>query len=87
MPLTYYAQEDKYGYPIPGTMMATSYSTVPKVANIITIPAQNVVSAKVHPKGLRYFVRRKSDGSIIPNSLIIGTKPPAQGLYYEFKLV
>jgi len=85
--LTYYAQEDKYGYPIPGTMMATPYSSVPKLANIITIPAQDVVSSKVHPKGFRFFVRKKADGSIIPNSLFIGTKAPSTGLFYEFKIV
>lgn len=85
---TFYASEDKYGYPIPGTMMSTSNSAAPVLskANIVTIPAQDVVSTKTHPKGLRYFVRKKADGTIIPNSLFISTQAPKTGLYYEFKL-
>ena len=81
---TFYAQEDKNGYPIPGTMRSTN-GTVPSQANIVTIPAQDVVSTKVHPRGLRFFVRKTSAGAIIPNSLFIGPKAPS-GLYYEFKL-
>lgn len=86
MPTTFYAQEDRYGYPVPGTMMSTK-GTVPPRTNIVTIPAQDVVSAKVHPRGLRFFVRKDKSGAIIPNSLFIGTKAPSTGLYYEFKTV
>lgn len=87
MPI-FYAQEDKYGYPIPGTMQATNktVATVPARTNIVTIPAQDVVSTKVHPKGLRFFVRKDRSGNIIPNSLFISTKAPSTGLYYEFKI-
>ena len=84
MATTFYAQEDRNGYPVPGTMMSTK-GTVPSKSNIVTIPAQDVVSTKVHPKGLRFFVRKDRTGNIIPNSLFIGTKTPATGLYYEFK--
>jgi len=85
---TFYASEDKYGYPIPGTMMSTNstVSAVPGKSNLVTIPAQDVVSTKTHPKGLRYFVRKKANGDIIPNSLFISTQAPKTGLYYEFKL-
>lgn len=82
--MPYYAQEDKNGYPIPGTMRFTA-GRVPSQANIITIPAEDVVSTKVHPRGLRFFVRKTAAGAIIPNSLFIGTKAPS-GLYYEFKV-
>lgn len=82
---TFYAQKDGNGYPIPGTMVSTSGS-VPSVSNLVTIPASNVVSTKVHPGGLRYFVRKDPAGNIIPNSLFIGTRAPKSGLYYEFKL-
>lgn len=80
----FYAQKDGYGYPIPGTMMSVE-GTIPQVSNIIAIPAQDVVSSKTHPAGLRYFIRRDSAGNIIPNSLIISLKQPS-GLVYEFKL-
>lgn len=81
---TFYAQEDALGYPIPGTMMSTNGS-VPAVANIITIPASDVSSSKVHPAGLRYFVRKDITGAIIPNSLFISKDTPS-GLVYEFKI-
>jgi hypothetical protein len=77
----FYAQKDALGYPIPGTMM--SADKVP--ATSIEIPAEDVVSSKVHPEKLRYFVRKDKSGKIIPNSLIISLKKPA-GSVYEFKL-
>lgn len=84
---TFYAQEDKLGYPIPGTMMSVEDGvTAPAKSNLVTIPAQDVVSTRVHPKGLRFFVRKDEVGNIIPNSLFIGTKAPSSGLFYEFKL-
>lgn len=80
----FYAQEDGNGYPIPGTMMSTEGS-IPSVANIVAIPAQDVVSTKTHPSKLRYFVRKDISGNIIPNSLIISIDKPS-GSVYEFKL-
>ena len=77
----FYAQKDALGYPIPGTMM--SNDIVP--ASSIEIPASDVVSTKVHPSNLRYFVRKDKKGNIIPNSLIISLKKPT-GLVYEFKI-
>ena len=77
----FYAQKDGLGYPIPGTMM--SNSIVP--SGTIEIPAQDIVSTKVHPQKLRYFVRKDKKGNIIPNSLTISLKKPA-GSVYEFKL-
>jgi len=83
----FYAQKDALGFPIAGTMM--SGEKVP--ANLIEIPAQNVVPgagqvAVAHPGDLRYFVRKDKKGNIIPNSLIISLKKPS-GDVYEFKLV
>lgn len=80
----FYAQEDGNGYPIPGTMMSVASGSIPNVANIIAIPAQDVSSTKTHPIGLRYFVRKDATGNIIPNSLIISIDKPA-GSVYEFK--
>jgi hypothetical protein len=78
----FYAQKDALGYPIPGTMM----SAVKVPATSIEIPAEDVVSSKVHPEKLRYFVRKDKSGKIISNSLIISLKKPS-GSVYEFKLV
>jgi hypothetical protein len=79
----FYAQKDGNGYPIPGTMMSVEGS-IPAVSNIVSIPAEDVVSTKTHPIGLRYFVRKDAVGKIIPNSLIISFEKPA-GSVYEFK--
>lgn len=49
----------------------------------VALPGQSV-SAPV--SGLRYFVRRKANGEIIPNSLITSLKKP-KGLVYEFKVI
>jgi hypothetical protein len=78
----FYAQKDALGYPIPGTMMSNG-DKVP--AKAVEIPASDVVSTKVHPRKLRFFVRKDSKGDIIPNSLIISLKKPT-GLVYEFKV-
>jgi hypothetical protein len=88
--LKYYAQKSEDGYPIPSTMMGFA-KTPPSKSNLVEIKAENstagggqkVVAAA---NGLRYFVRRKADGTIIPNSLISGYKAPT-GYYYEFKLI
>jgi hypothetical protein len=77
----FYAQKDALGYPIPGTLM--SAEKVP--SNSVEIQATDVVSSKVHPEKLRYFVRKDKKGNIIPNSLIISLKKPT-GSVYEFKL-
>jgi len=83
----FYAQKDHLGFPIPGTLM--SGTKVPK--NLLEIPAQNVTAPEgkaviAHPEKMRYFVRRDSQGRIIPNSLIVSLKKPA-GMVYEFKLI
>lgn len=80
--LNYYAQADALGYPIPGTMMATK-GAVPANARQI-LPQEMIANPAIpaQPDGLKYFVRRKKDGSIIPNSLIASTKRP-KGLVYE----
>lgn len=88
--LKYFAQKTEDGYPIPSTMMGFKM-TPDSSNNLVEIKAENsaagggqVVVAPV--SGLRYFVRRKADGSIIPNSLITSIKPP-KGAYYEFKVI
>lgn len=70
--LKYYAQKDALGFPIPGTMMATT-GKVP--ANALAIPS--ALPASNQPGGLRYFVRTDVKGNIIPNSLIASIKRPA----------
>jgi hypothetical protein len=75
----FYAQKDKLGYPIPGTMMSTT-GQIPK--NCIEIPA-TAAPTEPHPGNLRYFVRRDAKGNIIPNSLIVSIKKPA-GNVFEF---
>lgn len=88
--LKYFAQKTEDGYPVPSTMMG--FKTIPDSSNnLVEIKAENstagggqVVVAPVN--GLRYFVRRKADGSIIPNSLIVSIKKP-KGSFYEFKVI
>lgn len=87
--LKYFAQKTKDGYPIPSTMMG--FKQAPKADTLVEIlpqdytalPGQSVLAPD---SGLRYFVRRKANGEIIPNSLITSLKKP-KGLVYEFKLV
>lgn len=85
----FYAQQDSLGFPIPGTMMSVkSGASIPKTS--VAIPAENTVNPGgktqlTHAGGIRYFIRRKANGDIIPNSLIISIKQPA-GLTYEFKV-
>jgi hypothetical protein len=86
----FYAQKDALGFPIPGTMMSVK-SPSPIPANTIEIPAANVAPTGQQvvvkqPSGLRYFVRKNADGSILPNSLTISLQKP-EGSVYEFKLV
>lgn len=84
----FYAQVDKFGYPIPGTMQSNTLGKVPP--DNIEIPAADTVvggqTEVKHKGGIRYFVRRKADGSIIPNSLFTSIKQPS-GLVYEFKVL
>ena len=87
--LKYFAQKTKDGYPIPSTMMG--FKTTPAADTLVEILPQDYTALpgqSVSPpdSGLRYFVRRKADGSIIPNSLITSLKKPA-GLVYEFKII
>lgn len=87
--LKYFAQKTKDGYPIPSTMMG--FKSVPTADTLIEIEAKNYAAAagqaiKKSDSGLRYFVRRKANGDIIPNSLITSTVKP-KGSVYEFKVV
>ena len=85
----FYSQKDSYGYPIPGTMMSTRLSAIPK--NTFAILPQDYTASdsfqlvKAHFGGLRYFVRKKSTGEIIPNSLFISVDQPSS-LVYELKV-
>lgn len=84
----FYAQADKFGYPIPGTLQSNTLGKVPQ--DNIEIPAANTSvgggTEVKHSGGIRYFVRRKATGEIIPNSLFVSIKQPT-GLVYEFKVV
>ena len=89
--LKYFAQTTEDGYPIPSTMMG--FKNTPKIIkhDLVEVKAENSVAGGgqvvVPPNnGLRYFVRKKSDGTIIPNSLITTYKAP-KGQYYEFKVI
>ena len=87
--LKYYAQKRSDGYPQPSTMMG--FQSTPDADSLIEIKAENSVAGGgqvVTPSssGLRYFVRRKSNGKIIPNSLI-ATRVKPSGLVYEFKVI
>lgn len=86
--LKYFAQKTQDGYPIPGTLMGFKQAPTAELVeiepkNYVAAPGQTVSPAA---SGLRFFVRKKADGSIIPNSLITGTKKPA-GQVYEFKVI
>lgn len=87
--LKYFAQKTKDGYPIPSTMMG--FKQAPKAETLVEIEAKNYTAAAGQSvakpdSGLRYFVRRKPNGDIIPNSLITSLKKPA-GSVYEFKVI
>lgn len=87
--LKYFAQKTQDGYPIPSTMMG--FASAPKADNLVEIQPKNYVAApgqSVVPSasGLRYFVRHRADGTIIPNSLIATLNKPA-GKVYEFKVI
>lgn len=77
----FYAQKDALGFPIPSTMM--SAAQVPAIS--VEIPTTTAAQYKVHPDGLRYFVRRDQKNQIIPNSLIISKVVP-KGNVLEFRL-
>lgn len=87
--LKYFAQKSKDGYPIPSTMMG--FKQAPKADTLIEIEAKNYSAApgqsvKKPDSGLRYFVRRKANGEIIPNSLITSLVRP-KGLVFEFQVI
>lgn len=87
--LKYFAQKSKDGYPIPSTMMG--FKQAPKADTLIEIEAKNYTAApgqsvKKPDSGLRYFVRRRANGEIIPNSLITSISTP-KGSVYEFKVI
>lgn len=77
----YYAQKDKYGFPIPGTMEGFSkpYPSLKKglfeLRNVeyVLTPCECRIW---HPEGLRYFVKTDCDGNIIANSLFAAKKKP-----------
>lgn len=86
--LKYFAQKTQDGYPIPATMMGFKEAPTADLVeiqpkNYVALPGQSVIPSA---SGLRFFVRHKADGSILPNSLITGTRKPA-GKVYEFKLI
>ncbi len=58
--LKYYAQKDALGFPIPGTMMATT-GNVP--ADSLQLPT--LIALPAHPDGLKYIVRKDKKGNII----------------------
>jgi len=80
----FYAQKDNLGFPIPGTMMSTSLASIPKNTYAITTSPAIYQRELIHEGGLRYFVRKKTNGNIIANSLFINTKQPS-GFVYELK--
>jgi hypothetical protein len=87
--LKYFAQKSKDGYPVPSTMMG--FKRAPKADTLIEIEAKNYAAApgqsvKKADSGFGYFVRRKANGDIIPNSLFTSLVRP-KGLVYEFKLI
>lgn len=87
MSRNFYAQQDHLGFPIPGTMMFTTEpQPIPKNSYAV-LPTKTGIyqQEKIHDDGLRYFVRKKSNGDIIPNTLFINTKQPS-GLWYELKV-
>lgn len=81
----YYAQIDKDGYPIPGTLMSIA-SNYKVPVGTVEIPAADTITVppNVRKAGIRYFVRHDQTGNIIPNSLIASLKRPS-GLVYEFQ--
>jgi hypothetical protein len=83
----FYAQKDKYGFPVPGTLMSVN-SNQPLPKGMIEIPEGDHIpnpARKGHPSKLRYYVRHNANGSIIPNSLIATLKRP-KGLVYEYQV-
>jgi hypothetical protein len=84
----FYAQTDKLGFPIPGTLQSTPYGKLP--SGTIEIPAADTVvgggTQVIQPGKLRYFVAKDQGGNIIPNSLIISKIKPSRAVY-EFILV
>jgi len=83
----FFCQEDKRGLPIPGTMMGFFSAPRSTGTNLVEIPTTTATGTVqvVHPKGLRYFVRRDKNNNIIPNSLFTSLVYPS-GNVLEFKL-
>jgi len=89
MSRNFYAQQDHLGFPIPGTMMFTT-APLPIPKNTFAILPQTYTPGvyqqqRVHPGGIRYFVRKLANGDIIPNTLFLSTTQPA-GLWWELKV-
>jgi hypothetical protein len=69
----FYAQKDKLGFPILGTMM--SADKVPNQDNIIEVDSSTGLGN--HPQGFKYYVRKNSKGGILANSLFVSHNPQA----------
>ncbi len=84
----FYANKDRDGFPVPGTMMSFDRPlNLNKVTNKIEIkksypvlPCQTVLRNK---RGLRYFVEVDDYGDIIPNRLFTALYPPRNIKYVE----
>lgn len=86
--LTYYAQEDQAGFPIPGTMQAHKS---PCACNWIEMPTEEMVvdpgyMQVFHPNKLRFFVRLDCGGKVVPNSLFSSLQHPG-GTVIEYKRI
>ena len=77
----YYAQKDKYGFPIPGTMEGfhKPYPSLKRglfeLKNFEYTPTP-CECREYHPEGLRFFVKVDKNGNIIANSLFAARKKP-----------
>jgi hypothetical protein len=77
----YYAQKDKYGFPIPGTMEGfhKPYPSLKRglfeLKNFEYTPTP-CECREYHPEGLRFFVKVDKYGNIIANSLFAARKKP-----------
>lgn len=97
---TYYAHKDKYGFPIPGSMIG--YKTGTSVVDcsptnnkcsmfkLSTEPAviDPGYTQKYHPNKLRFWVRIDCDGKMIPNSLFSTMgKHPGGNVVEQIKII
>lgn len=92
-PRYFYATKDKYGFPVPGTMMSYDKPLdLTKVKNKMQIfssyaapgPCQQEVC---HPSGMRFFAMLDDNGNILPTRLFSQLQPPKTGKYVEIKKI